>query len=138
MTGSRMHSSSNSTLRRGKGMMWLTSNRVAESVLAAINTALSKYPTTKVTLVGHSLGTSHLHSKSANLTSDYLIHLGAAISLLDSVYLPLHLPSTITYKTITYGMPRVSCLPSTHVSPPQSEAVTADLPRSATKNSPIT
>jgi hypothetical protein len=137
MTGSRMHSSSNSTLRRGKGMMWLTSNRVAESVLAAVNTALSKYPTTKVTLVGHSLGTSHL-SKSANLTSDYLIHLGAAISLLDSVYLPLHLPSTITYKTITYGMPRVSCLPSTHVSPPQSEAVTADLPRSATKNSPIT
>lgn len=61
--------------------------KAAESVLAAVNTALSKYPTTKVTLVGHSLG--------------------AAISLLDSVYLPLHLPSTITYKTITYGMPRV-------------------------------
>src|SRR5882757_5147936 len=117
MTGSRLHSSSTSTLRHMKGIMWLTSNRAAESVLAAVNTALSRYPTTKVTLVGHSLGTSHLQSKSANRRSDYLIHLGAAISLLDSVYLPLHLPSTITYKTVTYGMPRVSCVPSSHVSP---------------------
>ncbi|KAN0112535.1 alpha/beta-hydrolase [Hyaloscypha variabilis] len=61
--------------------------KAADSVLAAVETALSTYSATKVTLVGHSLG--------------------AAISLLDSVYLPLHLQSGITYKTITYGMPRV-------------------------------
>lgn len=33
--------------------------------------------------------------------------LGAAIALLDSVYLPLHLPSNTTFKTVTYGLPRV-------------------------------
>jgi len=33
---------------------------------------------------------------------------GAALSLLDSVYLPLHLPIDTKFKTITYGLPRVS------------------------------
>ena len=32
--------------------------------------------------------------------------LGGALALLDSVYLPLHLSGT-TFKTVTYGMPRV-------------------------------
>jgi hypothetical protein len=32
---------------------------------------------------------------------------GAAIALLDSVYLPLWLPSTTTFKTVVYGLPRV-------------------------------
>ncbi|KAI5992310.1 Alpha/Beta hydrolase protein [Pisolithus orientalis] len=59
----------------------------ATDVLAAVQTTLSKYGTTCITLVGHSLG--------------------AAISLLDSVYLPLHLPSGLTFQTITYGLPRV-------------------------------
>ncbi|KAF7986534.1 hypothetical protein HWV62_26248 [Athelia sp. TMB] len=60
---------------------------VATQVLAAVQTAMSKGNTKTVTLTGHSLG--------------------AAISLLDSVYLPLHLPSTTTFKTIVYGLPRV-------------------------------
>ena len=33
--------------------------------------------------------------------------IGAAIALLDSVYLPLHLAG-VTFTTFTYGMPRVS------------------------------
>jgi len=48
---------------------------------------MSKYSATQVTMVGHSLG--------------------GAIALLDSVYLPLHLPSSTTYKTVCYGLPRV-------------------------------
>lgn len=42
---------------------------------------------TKVVLTGHSLG--------------------AAIALLDAVYLPLHLPSGITFTTSVFGLPRV-------------------------------
>ncbi|KAF8127693.1 Alpha/Beta hydrolase protein [Boletus edulis] len=59
----------------------------ATEVLAAVQQTMSKYGTTSVTMVGHSLG--------------------AAISLLDSVYLPLWLPAGTTFKTITYGLPRV-------------------------------
>ncbi|KIK22194.1 hypothetical protein PISMIDRAFT_509134 [Pisolithus microcarpus 441] len=59
----------------------------ATEVLAAVQTTMSKYGTTTVTVVGHSLG--------------------AAISLLDSVYLPLHLPLGTSFQTITYGLPRV-------------------------------
>ena len=32
---------------------------------------------------------------------------GAALSLLDSVYLPLHFPSGTSFQTILYGLPRV-------------------------------
>ncbi|KAH7908319.1 Alpha/Beta hydrolase protein [Hygrophoropsis aurantiaca] len=59
----------------------------ATDVLAAVESAMSTYGTTSVTMTGHSLG--------------------AAISLLDSVYLPLHLPAGTTFKTIVYGLPRV-------------------------------
>lgn len=48
---------------------------------------MSAYGATAVTIVGHSLG--------------------AAIALLDSVYLPLWLPSGTTFRTIGYGLPRV-------------------------------
>ncbi|KAF7309487.1 Lipase [Mycena indigotica] len=58
----------------------------ASSVLAAVKTAISRFSAKKVTIVGHSLG--------------------GAIALLDSVYLPLHI-SGVTFRTITYGMPRV-------------------------------
>ncbi|KAF8518530.1 lipase [Hysterangium stoloniferum] len=64
--------------------------RSAPGVLSAVQTALVKYNTantTSVTIVGHSLG--------------------AAIGLIDAVYLPLHLPSTIKFRFIGYGMPRV-------------------------------
>ncbi|KIM90201.1 hypothetical protein PILCRDRAFT_175031 [Piloderma croceum F 1598] len=59
----------------------------ATAVLAAVESAMAAHQATKVTMVGHSLG--------------------AAIALLDSVYLPLHLPSTTTFKTVGYGLPRV-------------------------------
>ncbi|KIJ65457.1 hypothetical protein HYDPIDRAFT_174924 [Hydnomerulius pinastri MD-312] len=61
--------------------------RTATDILAAVNSTLTKYNTTTVTVLGHSLG--------------------AAIALLDSVYLVQHLPSEITIKTIGYGLPRV-------------------------------
>ncbi|KAI6041882.1 lipase [Pisolithus marmoratus] len=61
--------------------------RASADVLAAVQSALSTYGSTSVTVVGHSLG--------------------AAISLMDSVYLPLHLPSGTTVKTIVFGLPRV-------------------------------
>jgi len=59
----------------------------ATDVLAAVESAMSTYSTTSVTMVGHSLG--------------------AAITLLDSVYLPLWLPAGTTFTTIGYGLPRV-------------------------------
>lgn len=59
----------------------------ATDVLAAVESAMSTYDTSSVTLVGHSLG--------------------AAITLLDSVYLPLWLPTGTTFTTICYGLPRV-------------------------------
>ncbi|KZT69279.1 lipase [Daedalea quercina L-15889] len=58
----------------------------ATQVLAAVQQTMSNHSTTKVTLVGHSLG--------------------AAISLLDTVYLHLNLPAaTLSY--VGYGLPRV-------------------------------
>ncbi|KAL4061893.1 Alpha/Beta hydrolase protein [Scleroderma yunnanense] len=59
----------------------------ATDILAAVQTAMSKYGTSSVTIIGHSLG--------------------AAISLLDSVYLLLHLPGGTSFNTITHGLPRV-------------------------------
>ncbi|KAG1874399.1 Alpha/Beta hydrolase protein [Suillus subluteus] len=59
----------------------------ATDVLAAVESAMSTYSTKSVTMVGHSLG--------------------AAITLLDSVYLPLWLPAGTTFTTIGYGLPRV-------------------------------
>jgi len=60
--------------------------KTADSVLSAVQTALGQSGLSKVTLVGHSLG--------------------AALSLLESVYLPLFVPD-VTFKMIGYGMPRV-------------------------------
>jgi len=60
--------------------------KTADSVLAAVKTALQQSSLNKVTVVGHSLG--------------------AALALLESVYLPLFLPD-VTFRMIGYGMPRV-------------------------------
>ncbi|KAM5537885.1 hypothetical protein V8D89_008361 [Ganoderma adspersum] len=64
-----------------------TQGRSAPGVVAAVEEALSAYPTRNVTVVGHSLG--------------------AAIALLDAVYLPLHLPSNVTVRYVGYASPRV-------------------------------
>ncbi|VDC00963.1 unnamed protein product [Peniophora sp. CBMAI 1063] len=61
--------------------------KTASSVLAAVKASMSAHATSSVTIVGHSLG--------------------AAISLLDSVYLSLNLGSSVTIKFIGYGLPRV-------------------------------
>ncbi|KAK0501697.1 Alpha/Beta hydrolase protein [Armillaria luteobubalina] len=63
-----------------------TQEKTAEDILQAVTTALSDHNTNSVSLVGHSLG--------------------AALSLLDAVYLPLRLPN-VTFRMIGYGMPRV-------------------------------
>ncbi|OCH86837.1 lipase [Obba rivulosa] len=59
----------------------------ATDVLSAVESGISEFGATEVTVVGHSLG--------------------AAISLLDFVYLPLHLPADITVRFVGYGLPRV-------------------------------
>ncbi|KAF8075186.1 alpha/beta-hydrolase [Lyophyllum atratum] len=58
----------------------------APDVLAAVKTALTKSGFKQVTIVGHSLG--------------------AALAVLNGVYLPLNIPG-VNFRTIGYGMPRV-------------------------------
>ncbi|KZT00598.1 lipase [Laetiporus sulphureus 93-53] len=60
--------------------------KTATDILSAVQKTLSTYGTNQITIVGHSLG--------------------AAISLLDSVYLPLHIPDA-SYAYYGYGLPRV-------------------------------
>ncbi|KAJ3511453.1 hypothetical protein NLJ89_g4086 [Agrocybe chaxingu] len=60
--------------------------KTAPDVLSAVNTVISTYGATQVTIVGHSLG--------------------AAIALLDGVCLPLQI-SGVSFRMIGYGMPRV-------------------------------
>jgi predicted lipase len=60
------------------------------TVLKAVRKTMSLYGSTSVITVGHSLG--------------------AALSLLDAVYLPLHLPSTTSFRSYLYGLPRVRLL----------------------------
>ncbi|KIJ29741.1 hypothetical protein M422DRAFT_106479, partial [Sphaerobolus stellatus SS14] len=59
----------------------------APYVLAATTKTLTAHSGASVTLVGHSLG--------------------AALALIDALYLPLHLPSGTKFKMVGYGMPRV-------------------------------
>ncbi|KZT69278.1 lipase [Daedalea quercina L-15889] len=58
----------------------------ATDILSAVQTTMSTYDTSTIAIVGHSLG--------------------AAISLLDAVYLPLHI-SDATFTYVGYGLPRV-------------------------------
>ncbi|KAJ7708851.1 lipase class 3 family protein, partial [Mycena rosella] len=61
--------------------------RTASNVLAAVKTGLAKYGASHVTVVDHSL-------------------VSGALALLDSVYLPLHLPASVKFITVAYGLPR--------------------------------
>ena len=61
----------------------------------------------KVTVVGHSLGMIYFLWNVELFDLIDLNSVGGAIALISSVYLPLHLPSGTTFRTITYGMPRV-------------------------------
>jgi hypothetical protein len=67
-----------------------TGCRTARAVLKAVRKTMSLYGSTSVITVGHSLG--------------------AALSLLDAVYLPLHLPKTTAFRSYLYGLPRVRLL----------------------------
>ncbi|KAI0741322.1 lipase [Daedaleopsis nitida] len=64
-----------------------TQARSAPGVLSAVQETLETYQADQVTVVG--------------------VSLGAAIALLDSVYLPLHLPNSTRVRAIVYGLPRV-------------------------------
>lgn len=59
----------------------------ATAILTAVEQTLNAHPGSSVTVVGHSLG--------------------AAISLLDTVFLQLHLPTSTPLRFVGYGLPRV-------------------------------
>jgi len=61
--------------------------RTAQTILNDVQTLLNQHNASSVILIGHSLG--------------------AAIALLDAVYLSLHLPSGTYLRVVGYGMPRV-------------------------------
>ncbi|TBU40517.1 hypothetical protein BD309DRAFT_982417 [Dichomitus squalens] len=66
-------------------------------------------PTLEEVIVGHQ-GTdvsSWSPCRSSNGYSEIQRNQGAAIGLLDSVFLPLHLPSTVATRFVGYGLPRV-------------------------------
>lgn len=59
----------------------------AADIASAIQTTLSKFDTKQITIVGHSLG--------------------AAIGLIDAIFLPLNLPKGLSFKFVGFGLPRV-------------------------------
>ncbi|KAF9055682.1 lipase class 3 family protein [Panaeolus papilionaceus] len=60
--------------------------KTANTILSAVQSTISAHGAKQVTVVGHSLG--------------------AALALLDGVFLPLHI-SGVSFRAVTYGMPRV-------------------------------
>ena len=61
--------------------------KTASDILSAVQSLISSTGSQSVTVVGHSLG--------------------AAIALIDGIFLPLNLPSNINVQVIGYGLPRV-------------------------------
>lgn len=80
----------------------------AATILAAVKKVMSERGTTKVTLVGHSLG-----SCSLTLGCKYMCSFqrhsepGGALSFLEAVYLRSNLATSTTFKIVTLGCPRV-------------------------------
>jgi len=69
-------------------LLWLINDlRTAPTILATVLTLLKQHSASSVVITGHSLG--------------------AALALLDSVYLSLHLPAGTHVNMVGYGMPRV-------------------------------
>jgi hypothetical protein len=68
-------------------IQWPSRHRTAVDVIQVVDSLLNEYPSADVTVVGFSLG--------------------AAIALLDGVFLRLQLDPQIKVKVIGYGMPRV-------------------------------
>jgi len=83
-------------------------SRSANNVLDAVRATMNQYKATKVTLLGHSLGQYRSYWEEVNLTQLRL--LGGAIATIATVHLKLNLPAGTTFRTITYGSPRVSRL----------------------------
>jgi hypothetical protein len=88
-------------------------SRTAKQVLSAVQTTIAAHGATRVTTVGHSLGAFIFEliffSERILLLIDLFGLIGAAISLLDAVYLSLHIPN-VTVEMIGYGMPRVCAI----------------------------
>ncbi|KAI9458384.1 lipase [Lactarius psammicola] len=61
--------------------------KTAQKILAEVKELLAQHGASSVAVTGHSLG--------------------AALALLDAVYLPLHLPAGTSVRMVGYGMPRV-------------------------------
>lgn len=61
--------------------------RSSAAVLAAVKTAILNHNATRVTLVGHSMG--------------------GALATIGLLHLSYNLPSQISLRAVTYGMPRV-------------------------------
>ena len=88
-------------------------SRTATDILSAVQTAITAHSATLVTILGHSLGTFFRNWICKKFPDDLLVWLrlsiGAAIALLNGVYLPLHI-NGVSFKVITYGMPRVCAI----------------------------
>ena len=67
---------------------------------------MNTYGTNNVVTTGHSLGIAIFVRHRCRSTTDVRCLTGAAISLLDALYIPLHIPSA-NVKFVGYGLPRV-------------------------------
>ncbi|KAG8733995.1 hypothetical protein FRC11_013833 [Ceratobasidium sp. 423] len=71
----------------------------AATILAGVKSLLSAHSASKVLAIGHSLDDMPDQSKVTDV--------GGAIATLDALYFKLNLPSTVSIKAVTFGLPRV-------------------------------
>ena len=112
--------------------------RSAAGVIATVEEAPSLYPTRNVTVVRHSLNAFHRYHRLFLYSLLTLFPEGAAVALLNAIYLPLHLPSDVIVRYIGYASPRVRTRRSYLNLPPTYAQLSCKHPcRSATKLSRI-